>query len=268
MSLGNQSQTIPGSAVHSQAKMEAMQQPAGDTANKLRKVDMVHKQSSAVTSSTLSTAGSDSSNSIAISDQDIHDLSTQEINGSTDVYFSNEYTQKVNAAAQKENEKLRLNLGLPVNPAAIARRQPIKLVIQLVHRLLLLVENPLFSIWSQYVPLKLRQQLTLLAWKMYLPVHKLLIGRRTGLHRDASLEYHALTTVIWWGRLVSCFDLYLVNLIICSSHVRVISNTVPSNSTTNEILIEPIARLPFTGNVPNMEKSSQELVSSKLISQK
>lgn len=169
--------------------------------SKLKPEDVERQPSLAVTAATLSTRGSDSS--ITNSEQEPEFHVPVEENGSIDVYFSKEYIQRVNEAAGRENENLRLNLGLPINPSAIARRQPIKSFIQLVHRFMLLVENPLFRIWSQYIPLRLRQKLTLLAWKIYFPVHKLLIGRRSGLHRDASLEYHALTTVLWWGRLVS-----------------------------------------------------------------
>eukprot|EP00566_Odontella_aurita_P024767 CAMPEP_0113578006 /NCGR_PEP_ID=MMETSP0015_2-20120614/29219_1 /TAXON_ID=2838 /ORGANISM="Odontella" /LENGTH=97 /DNA_ID=CAMNT_0000481719 /DNA_START=81 /DNA_END=371 /DNA_ORIENTATION=+ /assembly_acc=CAM_ASM_000160 len=41
----------------------------------------------------------------------------------------------------------------------------------------------------------------MVAWKVYYPVHKYLLGRRTGIHPDASHEYHALTTIMWWGNL-------------------------------------------------------------------
>ena len=162
--------------------------------------EMVKRQPSPVTSITLSTAGSDSSNSIANSDQNASDFS----NGQhASAYFTPEFVQQVNAVALEENQKLNLNLGLAIDPSMMARRQPIKLLIRLVHHILLIIESPMFRIWSRYVPLRLRQKLTLIGWKIYFPLHKLLIGRRTGLHRDVSLEYHALTTVMWWGRLVS-----------------------------------------------------------------
>jgi len=169
--------------------------------NSKKEDKMIRRQtSSAVTAGTLSISGSDSSNSIAISALINEEVATNE---STDVYLSKEFVHRVNEAARQENDKLNLNLGLPIDPSVIARRQPIKTIIQLVHRLLLLVESPLFRLWSQYLPLRLRQKLVLLAWKLYFPVHKLLIGRGTGIHRDASLEYHALTTVMWWGRMVN-----------------------------------------------------------------
>lgn len=171
---------------------------------------MVRLPSSAVTTTTLSTAGSDSRSSSAVSDQDAEccarvEEHTDKRNVSTDEYFSEEYVHKVNETARRENQKQNLNLGLPFDPSLLTRRQPIKMLIRLLHRFLLLVENPLFRIWSQFIPLRLRQKLTLLAWKVYFPLHKLFIGRKTGLHPDVSLEYHALTSVMWWGRLVRLF---------------------------------------------------------------
>ena len=58
----------------------------------------------------------------------------------------------------------------------------------------------MFKSWSS-VPLRTRQVLTLTAWRLYLPLHVKLLGRTTAVHRDASPEYHALTTVLWWGRM-------------------------------------------------------------------
>ncbi|KAL7543596.1 hypothetical protein ACHAWF_007422 [Thalassiosira exigua] len=138
---------------------------------------------------------------------------------------SEERVAEANRLAREENGRLNLNLGMPVDLTVLTRRDvpsaasasasagparrvvrnvlrpPIRVLVCLLDRLLSLVENPLFRFWSERVPLRLRQRLTFAAWGMYLPIHKALIGRRTGLHRDASLEYHALTSVMWWGRL-------------------------------------------------------------------
>mmetsp|Transcript_4152 Transcript_4152/g.9130 ORF Transcript_4152/g.9130 Transcript_4152/m.9130 type:complete len:555 (-) Transcript_4152:76-1740(-) len=135
-------------------------------------------------------------------------------------YFSETRTNQMNQRAQLENEGLNLNLGLPVDLTAYARRRidttatttttgivqkvlrpPIQILLRLLDRLLSLIESPLFRFWSERIPLRVRQKLTFLAWGMYLPIHKVLIARRTGLHKDVSLEYHALTSVMWWGRL-------------------------------------------------------------------
>jgi acetyl esterase/lipase len=36
---------------------------------------------------------------------------------------------------------------------------------------------------------------------VYLSLHRILLGRSTGIHPDVSLEYHALTSICWWTRL-------------------------------------------------------------------
>lgn len=147
-------------------------------------------------------------------------------------YFTKSHTQQMDKLAQDENKQLNLNLGLPIDLTVFTRRAsseddnvtaavtystdsisigvitrvllrpPIQVIIHLLDRILALIESPLFQLWDNYIPLYIRQKLTFLAWGIYLPLHKLFIGRRSGLHRDVSLEYHALTSVLWWGRLV------------------------------------------------------------------
>lgn len=60
-------------------------------------------------------------------------------------------------------------------------------------------EHHLFRLWGK-VPLPVRRKITFTAWKIYFPIHKFLLGRRTGIHPDVSLEYHALTTAMWGAR--------------------------------------------------------------------
>ena len=135
---------------------------------------------------------------------------------SIDVYFTQDYIRKVDKRAKEENEKLNLNLGLPLDLTELTRRDvnmaelsiikrairvPVRIMMHLLDRFLSLIENPIFEFWSSRLPLKFRQQLTFVAWTIYLPIHKALIGRRTGLHPSVSLEYHALTSLMWWGRL-------------------------------------------------------------------
>jgi acetyl esterase/lipase len=43
-------------------------------------------------------------------------------------------------------------------------------------------------------------QLVLRAWTVYFSLHRIILGRSTGIHPDASLEYHALTSICWWTR--------------------------------------------------------------------
>ena len=138
--------------------------------------------------------------------------------------FEEANVRQMNERAQNENAKLNLNLGIPVDLTVLTSRSalisaplssitdlilrkfarpPIQAFMHLLNCILLFIENPLFHIWSQHIPLRLRQKLTFFAWGLYLPIHKALLGRKTGLHRSVSLEYHALTSVMWWGRLVS-----------------------------------------------------------------
>lgn len=144
-------------------------------------------------------------------------------------YFTESHTRQMDKLAQDENKKLNLNLGLPIDLTVYTRREsgdtsevaaaspttntsigvttrvlrpPIQFIINLLDRILSYIESPLFQLWDNCIPLYIRQKLTFIAWGIYLPLHKLFIGRRSGLHRDVSLEYHALTSVLWWGRLV------------------------------------------------------------------
>ncbi|KAL3763282.1 hypothetical protein ACHAWU_008985 [Discostella pseudostelligera] len=143
-------------------------------------------------------------------------------------YFTESHTRQMDKLAQDENKKLNLNLGLPIDLTVYTRREsgdtsevaaaspttntsigvttrvlrpPIQFIINLLDRILSYIESPLFQLWDNCIPLYIRQKLTFIAWGIYLPLHKLFIGRRSGLHRDVSLEYHALTSVLWWGRL-------------------------------------------------------------------
>ena len=164
------------------------------------------------TASTITMSSSDTSSN---DDEGTHEEVADDVHG----YFTEAHVNQANKRADEENEKLNLNLGLPVDLTVFTRRDdtsatglvqkalrpPIRILIRLLDRLLSFIESPFFEFWSNRVPLKLRQRLTFIAWGIYLPIHKALVGRRPGLHKDASLEYHALTSVMWWGRLVSSF---------------------------------------------------------------
>ena len=101
-------------------------------------------------------------------------------------------------SAEDKNTRLNLNLGQRVVTPDN------KLLVWILRFLNSLTvewwEAYFFALWKR-VPLALRRALTFGAWRFYFPIHKALLGRTTGLHRDASAEYHALTTVMWWGRL-------------------------------------------------------------------
>lgn len=105
--------------------------------------------------------------------------------------------QEPHTCAVKVNRSLNLHLGLPFNPRKV---QSIRKVCRLLSQLLSFVENYLFAVWDR-VPLRLRQVITMKAWSLYLPLHKLTLSNKTAIHPDASAEYHALTTIMYWGRL-------------------------------------------------------------------
>lgn len=138
-------------------------------------------------------------------------------------YFSNAHVQQMNQRTQDENARLNLNLGMPFDLTTLTRRReavviesgsgsssivqrvllrpPIQAFIRLLDLLLIYIESPLFHLWSAYIPLQYKQKLTFVAWNIYLPLHRALLGRSTGVHKNVSYEYHALTTIMWWGRL-------------------------------------------------------------------
>jgi monoterpene epsilon-lactone hydrolase len=92
---------------------------------------------------------------------------------------------------------LNLHLGLPFDPRNV---KAIRRICKLISDLLTFVESYLFRLFEA-VPLRLRQSFLMKIWSLYLPLHRATLGNRTGIHKDASFEYHALTTVMYWGRL-------------------------------------------------------------------
>ena len=62
-------------------------------------------------------------------------------------------------------------------------------------------EHVFFRLYQKHIPLIVKRVLIFGGWKLYRPLHKLILGRSTGMHPSQSLEYHALTTIMWWTRL-------------------------------------------------------------------
>ncbi|KAL3823924.1 hypothetical protein ACHAXA_007895 [Cyclostephanos tholiformis] len=167
-----------------------------------------HPQASDSTDSTTTIS------SLFSSDEDAADASRLDHDNNLREYFSAANVERMDKIAADENERLNLNLGMPVDLTVFTRRDvaptgvvqkvlrpPVRTLLRILDSLLAYIESPIFRFWSNRVPLRLRQKLTFLAWGMYLPIHKTLVGRRTGLHRDVSLECHALTSIMYWGRL-------------------------------------------------------------------
>ena len=123
--------------------------------------------------------------------------------------------------ARLENERLNLNLGLPFDPTVLTRRsvstssalirairRPIRLVLRLLDKFLALVETPLFQIWQNHAPLRLRQKVTFVLWRLYLPLHKTLIGRMTGLREYLRLCVSASSSTL--TRIIETIQINLV----------------------------------------------------------
>ncbi|KAL7574232.1 hypothetical protein ACA910_012488 [Epithemia clementina (nom. ined.)] len=112
--------------------------------------------------------------------------------------FENPTSPKPPLSPEEVNRSLNLNLGQKfISP----ENKTILWILRFLNSVLLEWWEPIaFRLWDR-LPLAWRKKLCIGLWKLYLPIHKFLLGRRTGLHPDASDEYHAMTTFMWWGRL-------------------------------------------------------------------
>mmetsp|Transcript_14587 Transcript_14587/g.22085 ORF Transcript_14587/g.22085 Transcript_14587/m.22085 type:complete len:611 (+) Transcript_14587:252-2084(+) len=119
------------------------------------------------------------------------------VSSSTTSSSTTSSSSSLSYSAKEVNKSLNLHLGLPVNPRDI---KLLRLVCKIMSFFLGFVEQILFRSWDS-VPLRLRQTLALKAWNIYFPMHKLLLSNKTGIHPNASYEYHAMTTILYWGRL-------------------------------------------------------------------
>lgn len=95
------------------------------------------------------------------------------------------------------NKALNLHLGMPFNPREFLL---LRRCLKILSDFFSLFEDTLCHGWNS-VPLQIRQKITVIAWAIYFPLHRLLLSNRTAIHKDASYEYHAMTTVMYWGRM-------------------------------------------------------------------
>jgi monoterpene epsilon-lactone hydrolase len=118
---------------------------------------------------------------------------------SPDAYVNPTAQDGVTAPTAGEiNDTLNLNLGQTfITPE---NKKLIRLIHFLNRILLFWWEHRLFQLLEK-IPLIWRRRITFTAWNIYFPIHKYLLGRTTGIHPAVSEEYHALTSVMWWGRL-------------------------------------------------------------------
>jgi hypothetical protein len=99
--------------------------------------------------------------------------------------------------AKEINQELNLNLGLPIDP----NNSKLRTLIRFLNNLLISWwEDYMFAAWDR-IPLQVKKKLTFFAWGWYFSLHKRLLGRSTAIHPDASEEYHAITSLMYWGRL-------------------------------------------------------------------
>lgn len=99
-------------------------------------------------------------------------------------------------SAEDVNKDLNLNLGLSIDPM----NPTIRAVGKLLSDVFSLVEDLLYFVWL-CIPLFLRHNITVYAWTIYFNIHKVIAGKSSGIHKDASYEYHAFTSIAWWTRL-------------------------------------------------------------------
>lgn len=95
------------------------------------------------------------------------------------------------------------------------------------------LEPLIFTSWA-VIPLSIRAFLSRSAWSLYLPLHRVLIGKRTALHPSVSDEYAALTTVMWGARL---FPMTLKRMRFGLS--QICCNFPPTSSYEKEDISDP-----------------------------
>jgi acetyl esterase/lipase len=121
------------------------------------------------------------------------------------------------------NQTLQLNLGLAIPVENPTLRRCVGLFNMIF---ISWYEHVLFRLWNA-MSVTTRKNICFAAWALYLPLHKYLLGRTTGLHPSQSEEYHALTSLMWWGRL---FPVTIPRMRFALSQLSV--------WTTNEIVSE------------------------------
>jgi acetyl esterase/lipase len=98
-------------------------------------------------------------------------------------------------------------------------------------------ENAFFYIWGELVPFSFRRYLALGAWKVFVGVHKAIIGKRSGLHPSQSFEYHALTTIMWGARFIAVTPRRM-RFSLSQLHV-IAPNFPPSDDRVTRIEVQP-----------------------------
>jgi len=117
------------------------------------------------------------------------------------------------STAAQVNQSLNLNLGLPLDPTNPPLRKALKLITDSGW----IFEKISIAIWLR-IPLYVRHKFAAISWIIYSAIHKKLIGRNSAIHHDATLEYHAMTTAMYWG---SFFPLTVQRMRLALNQIQV-----------------------------------------------
>jgi acetyl esterase/lipase len=103
-------------------------------------------------------------------------------------------------AAEINATELNLFFGHP-----FLQRSKNRMIVQFIHWVftLLLIEyweSYVYYFINTFIPVRIKRYIIYQLWYMYFPFHQFCFGNRTGIHADASMEYHALTTTMYWFR--------------------------------------------------------------------
>lgn len=101
--------------------------------------------------------------------------------------------------ARQVNQTLNLCLGRP----DLFDRQKNRKLVKIIHFL-----NRFFLLWWEEaiypiinaIPVSWRRKFIYSIWNIYFPLHKYFLGKSTAIHEEASAEYHALVSAMWFGR--------------------------------------------------------------------
>jgi len=155
------------------------------------------------------------------------------------------------------NASLNKNLGLsfilnPMNPFV---RKLFRLLGSFVH----IFDLHIFRAWDA-VPLRLRQKITTIAWALYFHVHRFTLGRLTGIHRNASPEYHAITSICYWGNF---FPVSIRQMRFCLSQLNV---THAPNAYPKSMPLQNSSNVPskkFQAKIDLMKRTSRSVLGYK-----
>lgn len=116
----------------------------------------------------------------------------------------NESTESRNKYCEQVNQTLNLDLG----QTFVTRNNRLGGVLLFICRWVDILffewyESIPMYIWSEIVPLSFKRALTRSGWNVYLAIHTAFLGKTTGLHPSQSLDYHAMTTMMFQSQFLA-----------------------------------------------------------------